>query len=87
MRCEVNKGEKQGITLVPPRLYVLRALCERGRAAPPSDEAALARLFAAPRRDSPTSWRPARARLPDEVFWHVLAYWRGARDSYDRSPA
>ena len=50
-------------------LLVLRELCARGRAAPPSTRstALLAALF-----DSTS--------LPKPIFWHVLGYWRSSCD-------
>ena len=64
-------------------LVRLRSLCDRGRAAPPSPSSAklrtlspqtvvLYRLFGA----------PSKGRLPNEVFWHILEYWRTRRDGY-----
>ena len=66
-----------------PRIELvrLRSLCARGRATPPADPV-LVRLFGAPA--SPTT-KPARVAnrrpLPNEVVWHVLAYWRSSRDA------
>ena len=66
-----------------PRIELvrLRSLCARGRATPPPDPV-LVRLFGAPA--SPTT-KPARVAnrhpLPNEVVWHVLAYWRSSRDA------
>lgn len=62
-------------------LVRLRSLCDRGRAAPPSPSSAklrtisaetfvLQRMFGAPSKD----------RLPNEVFWHIISYWRTSRD-------
>lgn len=45
-------------------LVRLRALCARGRAAPPRE---LERLFDV-------------AALPNEVFWNVISFWRSSRD-------
>ena len=45
-------------------LVRLRALCARGRAAPPRE---LERLFDV-------------AALPNEVFWTVISFWRSSRD-------
>ena len=63
-------------------LVRLRSLCDRGRAEPPSPRASsgsnelsaaeakvLERLFGAPTR-----------RLPNEVFWTILTFWRSSRD-------
>lgn len=63
-------------------LVRLRSLCDRGRAEPPSPRASsglnelsaaeakvLERLFGAPTR-----------RLPNEVFWAILTFWRSSRD-------
>ena len=62
-------------------LVRLRTLCARGRARPPADPV-LERLFGgAPETPSTTkSTRLSRRPLPNEVFWHVLAYWRTSRD-------
>ena len=61
-------------------LVRLRSLCDRGRAAPPSPSSAklrtipeavvLQRMFGA----------PSKGRLPNEVFWHIISYWRTSRD-------
>ena len=71
------------------QLVRLRSLCDRGRAAPPSvasgkltllrnlsaaEVAVFARLFGAP------TPRGSSGRLPNEIFWHVLAFWRTDRD-------
>lgn len=63
-----------------PRIELvrLRALCARGRARPPSArrEPALARLFE-------TGANPRRSRaIPNEVFWHVLSFWRTSRETF-----
>ena len=63
-------------------LVRLRSLCDRGRAEPPSPRVSrssnelsvaeakvLERLFGAPTR-----------RLPNEVFWTILTFWRSSRD-------
>jgi hypothetical protein len=67
-------------------MLVLRELCARGRAAPPS---ALAALFcttgSAPSRPR-TRRNPRVAPLPTPIFWHVLSYWRSDRD-FDPSAA
>ncbi|KAH8077314.1 hypothetical protein JL720_10032 [Aureococcus anophagefferens] len=62
------------------QLRVLRILCEKGRAvAPPG---LLARLFPCEteRRASLRSARNAPAELPQEVFWHIVKFWRSDRD-------
>ena len=74
------------------QLVRLRSLCDRGRAAPPSvgsgklttlrnlsaaEIAVFARLFGAP---PPRTPRGSSGRLPNEIFWHVLAFWRTDRD-------
>lgn len=76
------------------QLVRLRSLCDRGRAAPPSTDVAsgklqrlrnlsaaevavFARLFGAP---TPRTPRASSGRLPNEIFWHVLAFWRTDRD-------
>ena len=63
------------------KLVRLRTLCARGRARPPADPI-LERLFGgAPETSSTTkSTCSSRRPLPNEVFWHVLAYWRTSRD-------
>ena len=75
------------------QLVRLRSLCDRGRAAPPSTDVAsgklktlgtlsaaevavFARLFGAPPRTPGAS----SGRLPNEIFWHILAFWRTDRD-------
>lgn len=63
-------------------LVRLRSLCDRGRAEPPSPRASsgsnelsvaeakvFERLFGAPTR-----------RLPNEIFWTILTFWRSSRD-------
>jgi hypothetical protein len=66
-----------------PRLALvrLRLLCARGRARPPSTDPLFQRLFGS----SGSSTRSTRASkrlkpLPEEVFWHVLSFWRTSRD-------
>ena len=56
-------------------LLVLRVLCQKGRAAPPSS-GPLAQLFPG-KTGADVS---ARAELPLELFRHVLAFWRSDRD-------
>ena len=69
-------------------LVRLRSLCVRGRATPPhaasgmqtlsvAEMVIFERLFAFP--SSPTTKTKA-APLPNEVFWHVLSFWRSSRD-------
>ena len=68
-------------------LALLRTLCERGRARPPTSrrDPVLARLFAAAPPPSSTK-KAARlasrapSPLPNEIFWHILAFWRTDRD-------
>jgi ankyrin repeat protein len=76
-------------------LVVLRALCARGRAAPPAvtlrhyQEAIIfERLFGAPVSSSLSAKRtkPPVAALPKEVFWHVLSFWRTTRDDEGTFP-
>ena len=55
-------------------LLILRELCNRGRAAPPPE---LAALFCT----SSDNARSPRAPLPTPVFWHVLSFWRSDRDA------
>lgn len=74
-----------------PRLELvsLRALCARGRAAPPAvklrtisaESLIFERLFPVP----PSKFKPAPRALPDEVFWHVLSFWRTNRDDESKS--
>ena len=71
-------------------LMRLRTLCARGRATPPhaasgmqtisvAEMVIFERLFAFP--SSPTTkTKAARRPLPNEVFWHVLSFWRSSRD-------
>ena len=58
-------------------LLRLRALCDRGRATPPSklrtisaETVVLQRMFGAP-----TAKTQGATRLPNEVFWHIISYW------------
>jgi hypothetical protein len=67
--------------LKAPRVELarLRLLVARGRAQPPpfaspKNVAVLARLFGCAPEGK--RFRP----LPKEIFWHVLSYWRAARD-------
>ena len=68
-------------------LVRLRLLCARGRATPPP-EPVLRRLFGAPAapagplRSTMSSKKAGRGArpIPNEVFWHVLAFWRTPRD-------
>lgn len=79
------------------QLVRLRSLCDRGRAAPPSvasgnlklttlrtlsaaEIAIFARLFGAPTTRRP---RGSSSRLPNEIFWHILSFWRTDRDGDD----
>ena len=55
-------------------LLILRELCNRGRAAPPPE---LAALFCT----SSDNARSPRAPLPTPVLWHVLSFWRSDRDA------
>ena len=68
-------------------LVRLRSLCARGRATPPhaasgmqtlsaAEMVIFERLFAFP--SSPTT--KTKAALPNEIFWHVLSFWRSSRD-------
>ena len=62
------------------KLVRLRTLCARGRARPPADPV-LERLFGGAPETPSTTKSPRSSRpLPNEVFWHVLAYWRTSRD-------
>ena len=74
-----NAGSWKAYLKVPRvELVRLRSLCNRGRAAPPPDPI-LQRLFT---NVTASTSKPARARrpLPNEVFWHVLQFWRTDRD-------
>ena len=71
-----------------PRIELvrLRSLCARHKAAPPP-EPVLERLFDTPafERDlvecpHTKAARAAAPPLPNEVFWHVLSFWRTSRD-------
>ena len=71
-----------------PRIELvrLRSLCARHKAAPPPDPV-LERLFETPafERDlvecpHTKAARAAAPPLPNEVFWHVLSFWRTSRD-------
>ena len=85
-------GLKAYLRVPRVQLVRLRSLCDRGRAAPPSvasgklqrlrnlsaaEVAVFARLFGAP---TPRTPRASSGRLPNEIFWHVLAFWRTDRD-------
>ena len=60
-------------------LVRLRLLCSRGRATPPP-QSILERLFGAPAAPGHKSVRVTHRRLPNEVFWIILSYWRCTRD-------
>ena len=78
--AEVKRAGSWKAYLKAPRVELvrLRSLCNRGRAAPPPDPI-LQRLFA---NVAASTNKPARTRrpLPNEVFWHVLQFWRTDRD-------
>lgn len=79
-----------------PRIELvrLRSLCDRGRAAPPSTASSaklgtlqalslaetiiLERLFGSSATRSP---RGPSSRLPNEIFWNILTFWRSSRES------
>ena len=67
-------------------LVLLRTLCERGRARPPTSrrEPVLARLFPAappiPKKAARLASRAPKRPLPNEIFRHILAFWRTDRD-------
>ena len=64
-------------------LVRLRGLCARGRARPPiaRRDPILARLFSAAPSSSSTPKRLQLHRpIPNEVFWHILQFWRSIRD-------
>ena len=77
--AEVKRAGSWKAYLKAPRVELvrLRSLCNRGRAAPPPDPI-LQRLFA---NVAASTSKPARTRrpLPNEVFWHVLQFWRTDR--------
>ena len=77
--AEVKRAGSWKAYLKAPRVELvrLRSLCNRGRAAPPPDPI-LQRLFA---NVAVSTSKPARTRrpLPNEVFWHVLQFWRTDR--------
>ena len=72
-----------------PRIELvrLRSLCARRRATPPPDPI-LERLFDTPAFERnlvpecphTKAARGAAPPLPNEVFWHVLSFWRTSRD-------
>ena len=79
-----------------PRIELvrLRSLCDRGRAAPPSTASSaklgtlqalsLAETIIFERLFGPTATRSPRGpsnRLPNEIFWNILTFWRSSRDS------
>jgi hypothetical protein len=69
-------------------LVLLRALCARGRARPPTArrEPVLARLFAAEPPPASSTKKAAGLMsrrlqpLPNEIFWLILSFWRTSRD-------
>ena len=78
-----------------PRIELvrLRSLCDRGRAAPPSTASSaklgtlqalsLAETIIFERLFGPTATRSPRGpsnRLPNEIFWNILTFWRSSRD-------
>jgi hypothetical protein len=79
--------------LKEPRVELvrLRSLCDRGRAAPCSTVAFANRLYALTLADieilgrlfGPSATKSPRGpsnRLPNEIFWNILAFWRTSRD-------
>jgi hypothetical protein len=78
-----------------PRIELvrLRSLCDRGRAAPCStvtfenleachalttaEMSIFERLFGASAKQSP---RGSSGRIPNEIFWNILTFWRSSRD-------
>ena len=79
-----------------PRIELvrLRSLCDRGRAAPPSTASSaklgtlqaltLAETIIFERLFGPSATRSPRGpsnRLPNEIFWKILTFWRSSRDS------
>lgn len=67
-------GWKRYVNAPRASLLILRELCNRGRAAPPPE---LAALFCT----SSDNARRTRKALPTPIFWHVLGYWRSDRDA------
>ena len=67
-------------------LVILRTLCERGRARPPTSrrEPVLARLFPAappiPKKAARLASRAPKRLLPNEIFRLILSFWRTDRD-------
>ena len=78
--CEFTAAGSWKAYARQPRVELvrLRSLCARGRATPPPE---LERLFDCP-SSATTKTKAARAArpLPNEVFWHVLSFWRSSRD-------
>ena len=81
-------GHRRYVNAPRKSILVLRELCLRGRAAPPSE---LARLFVAapaPTRRQTRTARRARGdddrrllgELPTPIFWHVMKFWQSERD-------
>ena len=94
--CDFKSAGSWKAYMRAPRVELvrLRSLCARGRATPPhatsgslklqtlisvAEMVIFERLFAFP--SSPTTkTKAARRPLPNEVFWHVLSFWRSSRD-------
>tara|TARA_B100000482_G_scaffold14479_1_gene10047 strand:+ start:221 stop:1084 length:864 start_codon:yes stop_codon:yes gene_type:complete len=71
-------------TNVPRKgLLILRELCNRGRAVPPRE---LAALFCTSVDNTRSRTRKGRRLLPlpTAVFWHVVSFWRSERDAISR---
>lgn len=72
-----------------PRIELvrLRTLCTRGRATPPPDPVFMRLFGAPPKTGARVTRRAVRVKndrpLPNEVFWHILGYWRSSRDAED----
>ena len=80
-------------------LVRLRSLCDRGRAAPCStvtfanleachaltsaEMSSFERLFGASAKQSP---RGSSGRIPNEIFWNILAFWCTSRDELPPIP-
>jgi hypothetical protein len=85
-------GWKPYVRAPRARLLALRHFCLRGDAAPPAG-GVIERLFSRPSEKKVDGKRRTRAAtrkaslsrtdLPKEVVYHVLEYWRSARDDSD----
>jgi len=72
-------GYKRYLRAPRKSLLVLRELCNRGRALPPTEFAAL--FCTTSDASRPRTRRNQRvAPLPTPIFWHVLGFWNSRRD-------